>query len=78
MKNTKKENLMKNDLQESLPKRTVRCPSCGKSCQYDASNEFRPFCSARCKNEDIAAWADEKYRVPVQDTAPDSDTENDD
>jgi endogenous inhibitor of DNA gyrase (YacG/DUF329 family) len=24
---------------------------------------WRPFCSERCRNEDLAAWADGRYRV---------------
>jgi len=25
---------------------------------------WRPFCSERCKLLDLAAWADERYRIP--------------
>jgi len=25
--------------------------------------EWRPFCSERCKTQDLARWADESYRV---------------
>ena len=28
------------------------------------NNEFRPFCSERCKMIDFGAWVDEEYRVP--------------
>lgn len=44
--------------------RLVRCPNCQKSARYDISNIFRPFCSDRCKNADIASWAEEKYQIP--------------
>lgn len=44
--------------------RLVRCPNCQKNARYDISNEFRPFCSDRCKNADIASWAEEKYQIP--------------
>ena len=47
----------------------VKCPSCGKETEYDAENEFRPFCSERCKLIDFGAWADEEYALPTQDTA---------
>ena len=50
-----------------MPK--VKCPSCGKQTEYDAENEFRPFCSERCKLLDFGAWADEEYALPTQDTA---------
>ena len=29
-----------------------------------AANPFRPFCSERCKNLDLGAWASESFRVP--------------
>lgn len=50
-----------------MPK--VKCPSCGKETEYDTENEFRPFCSERCKLLDFGAWADEEYALPTQDTA---------
>ncbi len=49
--------------------RVVRCPRCRKSVRFDATNAFRPFCSALCKNEDIVAWAEQGYRIPIEDTA---------
>jgi endogenous inhibitor of DNA gyrase (YacG/DUF329 family) len=27
-------------------------------------NEFRPFCSERCKMIDLGQWAAERYRIP--------------
>ena len=44
--------------------RTVRCPACGGDSIYAASNPFRPFCSERCKDMDLGAWASESFRVP--------------
>ena len=41
----------------------VKCPTCGKPTEWQ-ENEFRPFCSERCKLIDFGAWADEEYRVP--------------
>ena len=46
--------------------RIVRCPTCGSESAYAASNPYRPFCSARCKNNDFGAWATEEYRVAPQ------------
>ena len=43
--------------------RVVRCPRCRKSARFDATNPFRPFCSALCKNEDIISWAEQSYRI---------------
>ena len=43
--------------------RIVRCPACGGKSRYAADNPFRPFCSERCRNLDLGAWASESYRV---------------
>jgi len=43
----------------------VKCPVCNKNVEWTEENAFRPFCSLRCKQVDLGAWADEKYRVPV-------------
>lgn len=48
---------------------TVSCPGCGKETEYKG-NEFRPFCSERCKLLDFGAWADEKYTLPAEGTEP--------
>ena len=32
-------------------------------------NEFRPFCSERCKLLDFGAWANEEYSFPVEETS---------
>lgn len=44
--------------------RVVRCPACGGPSLYAPANPFRPFCSQRCKNMDLGAWASEEFRVP--------------
>lgn len=43
----------------------VECPTCGKKVEYHG-NEFRPFCSERCKLLDFGAWADEMYNLPAE------------
>lgn len=45
----------------------VKCPTCGKEVEY-AGNEFRPFCSERCKLLDFGAWADEEFALPTEET----------
>lgn len=42
----------------------VNCPQCGKKVVWDSKNPFRPFCSERCKQTDLGAWAQEKYVIP--------------
>ena len=46
-----------------LKPRTVVCPGCGGASIYAANNLYRPFCSERCKNLDLGAWASENFRV---------------
>ena len=50
--------------------RLVRCPACGGDSVYAPSNPYRPFCSERCKNLDLGAWASESFRMPDE-TPPD-------
>ena len=40
----------------------TQCPNCGKP----SVPEFRPFCSARCKQVDLNRWFSESYRVPAR------------
>ena len=53
------------------PTRTVACPACGGPSLYGPDNPARPFCSARCKQLDLGAWASEQFRVPAQPSAHD-------
>jgi uncharacterized protein len=40
---------------------------------------WRPFCSERCKLQDLARWADGRYRVPDEPiTNPDDSDESGD
>lgn len=46
----------------------VKCPQCGRETEYEG-NEYRPFCSERCKLLDFGAWADEDYALPSEPAA---------
>jgi uncharacterized protein len=54
-------------------RRVIRCPGCGGPSVYAAENAHRPFCSARCKNNDFGAWASEGYAVPTTPDPADAD-----
>jgi uncharacterized protein len=54
----------------------VDCPTCGKKVEWSEKNQYRPFCSLRCKQIDLGAWAEEKYVIPS--TNPVDDKESDD
>ena len=62
--------------QPLIRRRIVRCPGCGGDSVYAPSNPSRPFCSERCRNADLGAWASEGYRVlarPSEQDAEDSE-----
>lgn len=42
----------------------VACPTCSTQVEWTPANKFRPFCSERCKQIDLGAWAEEKYTIP--------------
>lgn len=46
--------------------RRVKCPSCGGPALYSPKNPWRPFCTERCRQRDLGAWASEDYRVGSQ------------
>jgi uncharacterized protein len=39
----------------------ARCPLCGRP----RVQQYRPFCSARCRDVDLAHWFGEAYAVPA-------------
>ncbi len=50
----------------SAKPRTVTCPACGGPSLFTPDNDFRPFCSERCKLHDLGAWANESFRLQVE------------
>lgn len=51
---------------------TVRCPTCSGPSLFAPANRYRPFCSERCHQIDLGAWANEEFRVPAPMPAEDS------
>ena len=49
-----------------------RCPECGDF----AGPAFRPFCSKRCADVDLARWLTGGYAIPAADVSED-DAEED-
>jgi len=43
----------------------VNRPTCAAKVEWTEANKFRPFCSERCKQIDLGAWAEEKYTIPA-------------
>ena len=50
------------------------CVLCG---QRPADERWHPFCSERCRTEDLARWAEGRYRVPGAPVAPPDDLDQD-
>ena len=40
-----------------------RCPICGK--RAEPAESWFPFCSDRCRTQDLANWATGSYSIPV-------------
>jgi endogenous inhibitor of DNA gyrase (YacG/DUF329 family) len=57
--------------------RIVTCPACKGDSVYGPDNPFRPFCSERCKNLDLGAWASESYRLKAKPSESDNDLPDD-
>ena len=59
----------------------VACPNCQILVEWTEANPYRPFCSLRCKNEDLCAWADEQRTLSgdheLDDRSSESDAEPD-
>lgn len=44
----------------------VKCPTCRADVVWQAANQYRPFCSSRCKLIDLGEWAHERYAVAAE------------
>jgi endogenous inhibitor of DNA gyrase (YacG/DUF329 family) len=49
-------------------------PLCVLCRRHPVDPAWRPFCSRRCKIQDLARWADGTYRVPAE-PVPDPDAD---
>ena len=51
----------------------VDCPTCKQKAEYSPANRWRPFCSERCRQIDLGAWASGAYSIPVESPDPDGE-----
>ena len=51
---------------QPISPKIVPCPTCGGDSVFATNNPYRPFCSERCKQIDLGAWASENFRMPVE------------
>ncbi|MFI3218616.1 MAG: DNA gyrase inhibitor YacG [Methylococcales bacterium] len=41
----------------------VKCPSCKRAVPWTAEQQFKPFCSERCRLIDLGEWVMEEKRI---------------
>ncbi len=56
------------------PEKVELCVWCRR---HPVEPAWRPFCSERCRLQDLARWADESYRVPAEADKPEKVTDPD-
>lgn len=44
----------------------VNCPTCQNKVTWSEASTYRPFCSERCQQIDLGAWATEAYAIPAE------------
>lgn len=44
-------------------KAVIYCPHCKKDVVWEPESEFRPFCSERCRLQDLGAWFNEERAI---------------
>ena len=52
------------------------CPICGAESKPRSENPAFPFCCPRCKTIDLGKWINEEYRVPVDDSSDEDESES--
>jgi len=43
--------------------KAIKCPICNKPNTWHKDNNYRPFCSERCRLIDLGEWFEESYKV---------------
>ena len=56
-----------------MGKKVVICSTREKLVAWHDENEYRSFCSGRCKLIDFGAWAAEKHSIPSEMGFPEVD-----
>ena len=42
---------------------SVNCPHCKKEVVWISESKYRPFCSERCRLQDLGAWFTEEHKI---------------
>jgi endogenous inhibitor of DNA gyrase (YacG/DUF329 family) len=48
--------------------RIVQCPQCGSDVPWQQQQQWRPFCSERCKLIDLGEWASAAHKIAGEST----------
>ncbi len=59
--------------EDERPASTGVCPQCGKP----RVEHYRPFCSRRCADIDLARWLGGRYAIPAREQDEDEDSARD-
>ncbi|MCW4148049.1 MULTISPECIES: DNA gyrase inhibitor YacG [Halomonadaceae] len=51
----------------------VACPQCSRTVAWSSESPFRPFCSKRCQQLDLGAWAEESHRIAGENAMDEAD-----
>ncbi len=43
--------------------KTVKCPTCNTNVPWQKKQQWKPFCSERCKLIDLGEWASEGHSI---------------
>jgi endogenous inhibitor of DNA gyrase (YacG/DUF329 family) len=57
-----------------MAEKIKKCPICKK----DVVQEFRPFCSKRCKDVDLNRWLSNSYIIPGEEMLRNSNDQKND
>ena len=55
----------------------VKCPVCKRPVAWTLEQEFKPFCSERCKLIDLGEWVMEEKRSPGESLELENDNDED-
>ncbi|MDD5460099.1 MAG: DNA gyrase inhibitor YacG [Methylococcales bacterium] len=55
----------------------VKCPVCRHLVPWTAEQEFKPFCSERCRLIDLGEWVMEEKRIPGEPLEQENDDGDD-
>ncbi|MFN0057100.1 MAG: DNA gyrase inhibitor YacG [Planctomycetota bacterium] len=56
----------------------TKCPTCrSPSARVERGAKYFPFCSERCRDQDLVAWLDEKFVIPTEEPSRAADFEVD-